>query len=157
MTARSITNPLQLLMIQLLGSKPSTRESLRLLGANESPQGQTHKYLGMSLDFSLTGQCRVTMHDYIDRILHVYDLAIKDHNDGYQIIEKRRAKTSTAPGNLFVVNEDCEKQSNKAAAAFHTVVAKALYFIKRARPDISLAIAFLTTQVRSPNIEAWEK
>jgi hypothetical protein len=47
--------------------------------------------------------------------------------------------------------------SNEAAADFHTIVAKALYITKRARPDISLAIAFLTTQVRSPDIEDWEK
>jgi hypothetical protein len=49
------------------------------------------------------------------------------------------------------------KLSNEAAEAFHTIVAKALYVTKRARLDISLAIAFLTTQVRSPNIEDWEK
>jgi hypothetical protein len=56
-----------------------------------------------------------------------------------------------------VVNEDCKKLSNEAASASHTIVAKALYVTKRARPDISLAIAFLTTRVRSPNIEDWEK
>jgi hypothetical protein len=56
----------------------------------------------------------------------VYDLAIKDHDDGYQIVEKRCAKTSAAPDSLFVVNEDCKKLSNEAAAAFHTIVAKAL-------------------------------
>jgi hypothetical protein len=78
-------------------------------------------------------------------------------NGGYQIIEKRHAKTSAAPDNLFVVNEDCKKLSNETAAAFHTIVAKALYITKRARLDMSLAIAFLTTQVRSPNIEDWEK
>ena len=44
-----------------------------------------------------------------------------------------------------MVNEDCKKLSNEAAAAFHTIVAKALYATKRARPDISLAFAFLTT------------
>jgi hypothetical protein len=47
--------------------------------------------------------------------------------------------------------------SNEAAAAFHTIVAKTLYITKRARPDISLAIAFLTTRARSPNNEDWEK
>jgi hypothetical protein len=84
------------------------------------------------------------MHDYIDGILQAYDLAIKDHGSRYHIAEQRHAKTSAAPDNLFVVNEDCEKLSNKAAAAFHTIMAKALYVTKRARPDISLAIAFLT-------------
>jgi hypothetical protein len=28
--------------------------------------GKTHKYLGMSLDFSHPNQCRVTMIDYVD-------------------------------------------------------------------------------------------
>ncbi len=32
-------------------------------------RGKTHKYLGMSFDFSHKGQCQVTMHDYIDGIL----------------------------------------------------------------------------------------
>jgi hypothetical protein len=64
---------------------------------------------------------------------------------------------SAAPVNLFVVNEDCKKLSDEVAAAFHTIVAKVLYVTKRARLDISLAIAFLTTRVRSPNIEDWEK
>jgi hypothetical protein len=120
-------------------------------------RGKTHKYLGMLLDFSHKGQCGVTMYDYIDVILQAYDLVIKDHSDGYQIVEKNCAKTSTAPDNLFVVNEDYKKPSNVAAAAFHTIVAKALYVTKRARLDISLATAFLTMQVRSPNIEDWEK
>ncbi len=49
--------------------------------------GKTYKYLGMSLDLSHKGQCQVTMHDYIDRILQAYDLAIKDHDNEYQIVE----------------------------------------------------------------------
>ncbi len=92
------------------------------------------------------------MHDYIDGILQAYDLAIKDHGNGYQIVERRHAKTSAAPDNLFMVNEDCKKLSNEAAAAVLTIVAKALYVTNRASLDISLAIAFLTTRVRSPNI-----
>jgi hypothetical protein len=85
------------------------------------------------------------MHDYIDGILQVYNLAIKDHDDGYQTTEKRNAKMSAAPDNLFLVYEDCKKLSNEAAAAFHTILAKSLYVTKRARLDVSLAIAFLTT------------
>jgi hypothetical protein len=36
-------------------------------------------------------------------------------------------------------------------------MANALYTTKRARPDVSLAIAFLTTRVMSPDIDDWEK
>jgi hypothetical protein len=71
----------------------------------------------MSLDFSHKGQFQVTMHDYIDGILQANNLAIKDHDNGYQIVGKRHSKTSAAPDNLFMVNEDCKKLSDEAAAA----------------------------------------
>jgi hypothetical protein len=48
-------------------------------------RGKTNKYLGMSLDFSYKGQYQVTMNDYINGILQVYNLAIKDHDNGYQL------------------------------------------------------------------------
>jgi hypothetical protein len=32
-------------------------------------RGKTHKYLGMTLDFSHDNQCRVTMIDYVDEIV----------------------------------------------------------------------------------------
>ncbi len=77
--------------------------------------------------------------------------------DGYEVIGKCCSKMSAAPDNIFVINDNCEKLSDKAAAAFHTIGAKALYVTKRARPDISLAFAFLTTRVRSPDTDDWEK
>ncbi len=43
------------------------------------------------------------------------------------------------------------------SADFHTIVAKTLYVTKRARPDTCLAIAFLTTRVRAPDTDDWEK
>jgi hypothetical protein len=61
-----------------------------------------------------------------------------------------------SPNNLFVVNKDCKKLSLEAAASFHTIVAKTLYAIKRARPDTCMNIAFLITRVRSPDTDDWE-
>ena len=43
------------------------------------------------------------------------------------------------------------------ATAFHNIVAKALYLVKRARPDASVSIAFLTTRVREPGVDDWKK
>jgi len=37
----------------------------------------------------------------------------------------------------------------------HNIVAKALYMVKRARPDALVSIAFLTTRVRAPDIDNW--
>ncbi len=36
-------------------------------------------------------------------------------------------------------------------------MAKTLYVSKRARPDVSTAISFLTTRVRAPDIDDWRK
>jgi hypothetical protein len=125
-------------------------------GAMKIHRGKVHKYLGMSLDFSHKGQCHVTMYDYLDGIREAFDAAVKKHGDGFIPVTKQRFKTP-APDNLFVVNEDCEKLSEAASADFHTIVAKTLYVTKRARPDTCLAIAFLTTRVRAPDTDDWDK
>jgi hypothetical protein len=39
----------------------------------------------------------------------------------------------------------------------HTIIDKALFACKRARPDIQLAIAFLSTRVRELNEDDWKK
>ncbi len=121
--------------------------------------GKTHKYLGMSLDFSHANQYRVTMIDYVDEIVVAYDKALTKLSDGFSAVKKKLniARTSTPPDYLFVVNEDAEKLSEERATAFHNLVAKTLYASKRARPDVSTAIAFLTTRVRAPDIDDWRE
>ncbi len=83
--------------------------------------GKTHKYLGMSSDFSHPNQCRVPMIDYVDEIVVVYDKALKGLSDGFNAITKKKnvVKTSVAPGNLFIVDKDVEKLSEEGAMAFH--------------------------------------
>jgi hypothetical protein len=49
------------------------------------------------------------------------------------------------------------KRDQARAKAFHNITAKGIYVPKRARPDISLSIAFLTTRVKGPDIDNWRK
>ncbi len=72
-------------------------------------RGKVLKYLGMSLDFSHKGQCRVIMYDYLDGILEAFDEAVKKHSEGCITVKKRRCVKTAAPDNLFVVNKDCKK------------------------------------------------
>jgi hypothetical protein len=120
---------------------------------------KTHKYLGMSLDFSHPNQCRVTMINYVDEIVAAYDKALKDLSDGFNAATKKKnvARTSAALDDLFIVNKDAEKLSEEGATAFHNLVAKTLYVSKHAKPDVSAAIAFLTTRVRAPDDYDWRK
>ena len=115
-----------------------------------------HKYLGMSLDFSHRGQVFVAMHDYLDGITKTYDVAKDKHDDGFLPITQKCYETP-APKNLFTVDEDCEKLPEDMAPDFHASIVKTSYVTKRARPDICLAIVFLTTRVSAPDKDDWEK
>jgi hypothetical protein len=59
--------------------------------------------------------------------------------------------------NLFKVESKSIELLDSERELFHTVVAQGLFLCKRARPDISSAIAFLTTRVQHPTREDWMK
>ncbi len=66
--------------------------------------------------------------------------------DGFKIkYRKSSGEPTAAPLNLFTVDEDLAKLPEKQKAAFHNVVAKALYMAKLAWPYIAVSVAFLTT------------
>ena len=58
---------------------------------------------------------------------------------------------------LFEVNEDEENLDDDKKKIFHTFVAKLLFVSKRGRPDILVAIAFLSTRVTGPDKDDWKK
>jgi hypothetical protein len=122
-------------------------------------RGLVHKYLGMTLDFSTKRQVKITMTDYVCGIIEAWDKAELEVNDGFikKKVCKLRNQTSAAPEDLFKVNEDAAKLPKDQATKFHNIVAKALHVSKRARPDTSVAIAFLTTRVREPDVDDWRK
>jgi hypothetical protein len=102
----------------------------------------------MTLDYTVRGQVKISMFDYVDQIIAALDKA-EPKGCG--------TNTSAAPDSLFKVDEICEKLKQDKAVEFHNLVAKTLYTTKRARPDTCTAIAFLTTRVRSPDEEDWTK
>jgi hypothetical protein len=54
-------------------------------------RGKVHKYLGMTLDYTVRGQVKITMIDYVEEIVTTFDKA--EPNGG-------GAKTSAAPENI---------------------------------------------------------
>jgi hypothetical protein len=111
-------------------------------------RGKAHEHLGMTLDYSVRGQVKVSQFGYIKEIIIAFDKA-EPNGAG--------TKTSAAPTNLFTVNKDCKKLGQQKATEFHNLVAKTLCSTKRSRPDTSLATSFLATRVRSPNKDDWVK
>ena len=104
-------------------------------GAMKVHRGKVHKYLGMTLDFSTKRQVKISMVDYVKEIVAAWDKAPKLDNDGFTEVKSRRvmkSKSSAAPENLFKINEDATMLNTEMATAFHNIVAKALYVVKRA-------------------------
>ena len=58
---------------------------------------------------------------------------------------------------LFEVNDSCTELKKKDLEIFHSIVAKLLFVGKRSRPDIMVAIAFLTTRVSKSDEDNWKK
>ena len=111
-------------------------------------RGKVHKYLGMTLDYTVHGKFQITMLDFLDELLTDFDKA-EPKGGG--------TKTSAAPENLFKVDEDCEKLPHNKTVQFHNLVAKTLYATKRDRPETCTSVAFLTTRVLAPDLDDWAK
>ena len=85
-----------------------------------------HEYLGMTLDYNVCGQAKITMLSYIEKIITASDKAAT---------KGRGTKSSAAPNNIFVVNEDGKKTDQEKVVESHNLVAKNLYDTKREIPD----------------------
>ncbi len=99
------------------------------------------------------------MVDYVNDIVMTWD-KVSDgiELDGFKIkYRKLSGEPIPAPSNLFTVDEDLAKLPEKQKAAFHNVVAKALYVAKQAWPDIAVSVSFLTAQVHCPDVQDWVK
>jgi len=66
--------------------------------------------------------------------------------------------TETPAGmNLFDIEDESAELNEDERKKFHTLVAKLLYIAKRVRPDVLLAVNFLTTRVQKPTEQDWKK
>jgi hypothetical protein len=99
-------------------------------------EGKIHSYLGMKFNFSSPGQVSITMLNQIEEALQ--GVEVKEY-------------ATPATNDLFEEQTSTNKLLNKSQAElFHSKVAKLLYIGKRARPDILLAVSFMTTKVKNP-------
>ena len=94
--------------------------------------GPLLNYLGMSLDFSHSGEARLTMSGYLNEILMTSGVT-------------GTARTP-ATDTLFEA-DDTELVSEDVRVWFHRVVAQVLYLAKRTRPETLTAVAYLATRV----------
>ena len=109
-------------------------------------RGREHTYLGIDLDYRVAGEVTVSMIPYLQEIVDEFP----------EELTGKVAKTPAA-NRLFDVNPEPEFLNRKRGDIFHRTVAKLLWASLRARPDILLAISFLTSRVKQPDKDDWEK
>lgn len=118
------------------------REEFETITVND---GDEQAYIGMNFAVDRENYLvRTSMHRYVQEVLAAGSDA------------KGCARTP-ATSDLFVVDEDSDRASEKESVAFHSSVAKLLYLAKRVRPDLLTAISFLATRVRNPTKQDLEK
>ena len=112
-------------------------------------KGKKHVYLGMKIEF-IEDKVKILMDDYIQECID--DFGEKIHCS---------AKTPATRDLMEVVSEEEEVNEKyldqDKVAKFHSIVAKLLYISKRARLDIQVATAFLSTRVQKPTENDWQK
>jgi hypothetical protein len=87
--------------------------------------------------------------------IEVWTKACKEFNNGFEFVANRKRIATAAPEALFKVDEDALKLSLLEAKSFHSMIVMMLYVTKQARLDTALAVAFLTTRVREPDVDDW--
>ena len=109
-------------------------------------RGKVHEFLGMKINFESKGIFKFTMDTYLQGIIEEFP-------------DSRKKKKVSTPASdvLFTNRTETEHLDDHMKDQFHTYVAKLLYLSKRTRPDISLVISFLTTRVKQPNKDDWNK
>jgi hypothetical protein len=82
-------------------------------GAMKVSRGNTHNYIGMTLDYTVHGQVKIGMFDYVDEIIAAFEKSEPKCGS---------TKTSATPESLLNVDESCEKLKQDKDAEFHNLV-----------------------------------
>ena len=102
-------------------------------------RGRVINYLGMTFDYSIKGQVKITMSNYVTEVLQgCSDMLGTAH--------------TPAHSNLFNVRsiQDSPELSDEERETFHSITAQLLYLAKRVRPDLLVVVSFLTKRVLHP-------
>ena len=97
---------------------------------------KVHDNLAITQDYSIDDKVKVLMTIYIDNIVKEFLMTLWN-NVKCPWFE-----------NLFKVNQDAEKLNSHKKELFYTFIMKLMFLCKCARPDVSLAICFLSSRVR---------
>jgi hypothetical protein len=106
-------------------------------------RGKELNYLGMVFEFTKDNKVIISMDGFVNDLLTHCDI--------------QGTANTPATSSLFSVDDKSKALSEEKKSLFHSITAKLLYFSKRIRPDLLVAVSFLTTRVQNPTEEDWAK
>ena len=115
-------------------------------------EGIKHNYLGMTFDFTVKGKVCISMLGYEQDLVRDWgDLDLDLLSGG------RKASAATPASNNIFDKGDSEMIDGKIAAIFHSYVMRVAYLAKRVKPQLSVSVSYLSTQVTKPNLDDLRK
>ena len=109
-------------------------------------RGNKHDLMGMKI--TLDRKNKSVIIDMKDQVLEAFEMFGESLNE-----------TVTSPTNKNLFNTydgECDDLDEGRSETFHSVTAKLLFIMKRARPDIETAVSYLMTRVSKSNERDWE-
>ena len=106
-------------------------------------EGPKHIYLGMTFDYSFPGKVVVTMLGF--------------ERDLISECDSNEAKANTPAQNDVFDKGDSKSLGAGRAKVYHSYVMKVAYLAKRVKPELSVGISYMMSQVTAPNEADWAK
>ena len=107
-------------------------------------RGNQQTYLGMNFKI-VNKQVQICMQSYLQECIDAFGESLTSN------------ATTPANKNLMEIDETSCILDEKRREIFHHVVQKLLHISKRGRLDLQVAVGFLCTRVREPNVSDWNK
>ena len=115
-------------------------------------RGKKLNFLGMEIEFTNDKKVKLGTTQYIHSMIEELEELLIPYK------ENLNREYSTPAGRwLFKVKEDAKALKEDKADIYRSFVAKLLWIMKRSRPDLELTVSFLSTRVKEPTKEDWNK
>ena len=112
-------------------------------------RGKKHRFLGMNIEINEDRNVKIEMKEQLLEAINMFE-----ETEGSRVTEEVK---SPAQCYLREVNLKSLQLCVKKKESFHSIVAKLLWVMKRARPDLETAISFLCTRVGKSDEDDWKK
>jgi len=107
-------------------------------------RGNQQTYLGMEFEI-VNKQVQICMQPYLQECIDAFGESLTSN------------ATTPANKNLMEIDDISCNLDGKRREIFHHVVQKLLHISKRGRLDLQVAVGFLCTRVKEPNVSDWNK